>query len=56
MKRLHSNVKVSDIESFFGGDENKTIVGKAILATKKIIYKNRERGRDHDCEIFVEHP
>ena len=35
-EKTNSNVKISDIEVIFGGYEKKTIVGKTILATKKL--------------------
>ena len=44
-EKTYSNVKVPDIDKVFGGDEYKTIVEKAILETKKVIYTNRERER-----------
>ena len=40
-EKTNSNVNISDIEKIFGGDEMKSIVGKAILVT----YDKRERER-----------
>ena len=43
VKKTNSNVKF--LQKIFGGYEKKTIVGKAILATKKVTYNKRERER-----------
>ena len=48
MKKTNSNLRVSDIHKIFGGDRKKSTVGKAILATKKIIYNNKDWERPFD--------
>ena len=47
-EKTNNNIKVSDIETIFGGDAKKSIVGKVILATKKVIYNERERERERE--------
>ena len=44
-EKTRNNVNVSDIEKILGRDEKKPIVRKATLATKGMIYNNRERKR-----------